>query len=138
VTFDNPTADEMKLVYDAWANSFRKSPWSGCVPNNMWDAVSRAMITDILDRGARVVVAVTPIEGRENERRVMGYSVSEQGRGVLHWLFVKRDYRGMGVGRQLLDATCPDGNWTYTCRTRASTKFLGSRFHWDPVPSRVK
>lgn len=137
MTFDTPTADEMKLVYDAWANSYRKSPWAGCVPNNLWPMVSRTMITDILDRGARVLVAVTPIEGSD-ERRVMGYSVSDPARGILYWLFVKRDYRGLGVGTALLNETCPDGEWTYTCRTRASAKFLGPRFHWDDTPTRIK
>lgn len=139
---DTPRADEFKIVFDAWANSFRKSPWAGCVPNNLWDQVSRAVATDILDRGARVVVAVTPIAGREDEypavRRVMGYSVSEPDKRVLHWIFVKKDYRGTGVGRTLLHDAAPDGEWTYTFRTRASTKFLGERFRWDPVAARVK
>lgn len=67
----------------------------------------------------------------------MGYSVTEP--GVLHWLFVKRDYRGMGVGSALLAASCPGTSpMKYTCRTRASAAFLGSRFSWDPVPARVK
>jgi GNAT superfamily N-acetyltransferase len=127
----------MVLVYDAWANSFRKSLWAGCVPNNLWDSVSRAMITDIIDRGAKVIVAVTPIEGGEG-RRVMGYTVSEPDRRTLHWLYTKRDYRGLGVGKALLAETCPEGEWTYTCRTGASAGFLGARFHWNPVSARVK
>lgn len=142
VTIDTPRADEFDLVFDAWANSFRKSPWAGCVPNNLWDQVSRAVAGDILDRGAIVLVAVTPIAGQEDKfpevRRVMGYSVSEPDRGVLHWLYVKRDYRGAGVGSALLRATCPTGEWIYTFRTRASATFLGHRFKWDPVPARVK
>lgn len=142
VAIDTPRADEFDLVFDAWANSFRKSPWAGCVPNHMWDAVSRAAASDILDRGALVLVAVTPIEGQEDKfpevRRVMGYSVSEPDKHVLHWLYVKRDYRGTGVGSALLRATCPDGKWIYTYRTRASERFLGSRFRWDAVPARVK
>lgn len=142
MVIDSPRPDEFSLVFDAWANSFRKSPWAGCVPNHMWDQVSRAVATDILERGARVLVAVTPVDGREGEfpavRRVMGYSVSEPGKNVLHWLFVKQDYRGFGVGHELLAATCPDGEWTYTFRTRASLRFLGERFRWDPVPARVK
>ena len=79
----------------------------------------------------------------------MGYSVSEPSKRVLHWLYVKRDYRGMGVGTQLLEATCPpysgasgerghSPGWRYTYRTKASTRFLGEGFIWDPVPARVK
>lgn len=152
--FDAPTADEMKLVFDSWANSFRKSPWAGCIPNNLYDQVSREVARSILDRGARVIVAVTPIAGREDEfpavRRVMGYSVSEPDRNVLHWLYVKdgpagNGYRRLGVGRALLEQTVkafdPDRPFVYTFRTRASERFLNGesrRFIWDPVPARVK
>ena len=142
MTFDTPTADEYALVFDSWAKSYRKSPFAGTVPNHLWDQVSRETAKSLLDRGATVIVAVTPIAGRESEypgvRRVMGYSVSEPGRRILHWLFVKRDYRGVGVGRAILSATCPDGGWTYSHRTRASTKFLGPGYKWDPVTARVK
>lgn len=135
--------DEYKFIYDSWANSFRKSPWAGCVPNHLYDQVSREAARSILDRGAVVLVAVTPIAGQEEQfpevRRVMGYSVSEPDRNVLHWLYVKDDFRGMGVGRELLEKTCRiDEDWTYTFRTRASSKFLGPRFRWDPVRARVK
>lgn len=142
MTITTPTADEFKFIFDSWSNSFRKSPFAGCVPNNLWDQVSRADMTDIMDRGARVLVAVTPIAGREEEypavRRVMGYSVSEPAKSVLHWLYVKKDFRGYGIGRALLAATCPDGKWTYTHRMNASAAFLGPRFKWNDVSARTK
>jgi len=143
VKFDAPRPDEYSLVYDSWARSFRKSPWAGCIPNHLYDQVSRAGIADILDRGARVVCAVQELD--EGARRVMGYAVSEP--NVLHWLFVKRDYRGFGVGSALLRETIRDwlppgeGNpqWVYTHRTNASARFLARHpFVWDPVPARVK
>jgi len=93
MTIDTPTPEEFKLVFDAWGQSFRKSPWAGCVPNHLWDAVSRETARTILDRGALVLVAVTPIAGQEDEfpavRRVMGYSVSEPNRRLRLWLYVK-------------------------------------------------
>lgn len=143
--FDSPTADEFKFIFDSWANSFRKSPWAGCIPNHLYDQVSRECARSILDRGARVIAAVTPIEGQEEQfpavRRVMGYSVSEPGRNVLHFLYVKDKFRGMGIGRRILEQTCAAGEWTYTFRTRACTKFLASSaatFKWDPIPARMK
>ncbi len=132
--FDAPNADELALVFDAWANSFRKSPWAGCVPNHLWDQVSRECASGILSRGARIVVGVVDLP--DGGRRVACYSVSEP--GILHWLFVKRDYRGIGWGTALLHETFPTGNHKYTHRTRASARFLGPRFTWDPVPARIK
>lgn len=133
----------MPLIFDSWARSFRKSPWAGCVPNHLWDMVSRAAASEIIDRGATVICAVTPIEGREDEypevRRVMGYSVSEPEMRTLHWLYVKDDYRGGGVGKALLEKTCGDGHgWSYSHKTKASTKFLGPAFQWNPTSARVK
>ena len=138
IIFDDANEDEYPLVFDAWANSYRKSPWAGTVPNHLWDQTSRAMISDILKRGARVLVAAVPLA--DGSRRVMGYSVSEPGRRILHWLYVKADYRlpGLQLGTQLLQKTCPEGDWEYTCRTKASTRFLGARFQWNPVHARMK
>ncbi len=131
--FDYPQPEEYPLIFDTWARSFRKSPWAGCVPNHLWDQVSRACIGELLTR-SRVIVAVKNLpEGR----RVMGYSVSEP--GVLHWLYVKNDFRGLGIGRSLLELTTSGWDqYVYTHQTRASRKFLGTRFHWDPVPARIR
>lgn len=139
--FDNPTAEEYGLIFDSWAASFKKSPYAGCITNDMYPEVSRRTMQDILDRGARVIVAVT--ETPEGERRVMGYSVSEPNRRVLHYVYVKRDFRGMGIGHALLEdvQTAGDDNldgWEYTHRTKASDGFLGRGWKWNPIPARVK
>lgn len=144
--FAEAEADELPLVFDSWARSFQKSPWAGCIPNHMYPSVARAAAAEIIDRGARILVACVELEG--DQRRVMGYSVSEPDRRILHWLFVKKDYRGTGlyVGRQLLAATCAatpgrhadDEEWVYTYRTRASSRFLGPSFRWAPELARIK
>jgi len=83
--FDIPTAEEFPLIFDSWARCWMRSPWAGCVRNCDWDTTTRATASEIIDRkGTRVTVlyTVTP----EGVRRVMGYSVSEPARHVLHWL----------------------------------------------------
>lgn len=134
--FDAPNGDEFALIWDSWMRSFKKSQWAGCVPNHLYESVQRAAITEIVDRGARVRVAA--LELPDGTRRVLGYSVSEPDKRVLHWIFVKAPYRGVGVGRRLLEEACPEGDWKYTFRTRASARFLGPRFEYDPVPARVR
>lgn len=122
--------EEYAFVHDSWARSFQKSPWAGCVPNHLYPSVSRAAQQEILDRGAVIWVAYVELEN--GTRRVMGYSVSEPDRNILHWLFVKRDYRGLGVGTALLKQTVErfDKNKerVYTYRTRASAGFLGNAY----------
>lgn len=138
MVFDSPTPDEFAFIFDSWARSFRRSPWAGCVPNHLYDAVSREAAKGIIDRpGARVVVALPSPE----VRRVMGYYVAEPERGVLHWLYVKDSFRRMGVGKALLEhatAAVAPPSWVYTFRTRLAQRFLGPAFEWDPVPARVK
>lgn len=140
--------DEMDFVFDSWGNSYRKSPWAGCVPNHLWDQVSRISEQEIVARsGCKVTVAVTPVDGREAEypdvRRVMGYAVYEPAKRVLHFLYVKQDYRGNGIGKALLNemlATAPRLNkkWEYTHKTNACDQFLGRRFTFNAVPARIK
>ena len=141
ITFDTPRADEFPLIFDSWVQSFRKSPWAGCVPNHLWDITQRATISGIIDRGARVLVVLAPnVPGVFEGRRVMGYSVSEP--GVLHWLYVKAPFRRQGIGRALLAETVrgwPERRpWLYTHRTRISARFLGTDFVHDDVPARVR
>jgi len=130
---DAPTAEEFPFIFDSWARSFRRSPWAGCVPNHLYDAVSRECSRGIVDRGATVIVARP-----DDVARVMGYAVWEP--GVLYFLYVKEAFRRMGVGSALLKKIVPSDSdgWVYTHRTRASQGFLGPRFKWDPIPSRIK
>lgn len=134
--FDVADSDEMAFVYDSWARSFQKSPYAGCIPNHMYPQISRAAAAEIVDRGAKVLVAYAELP--DGSRRVMGYSVSEPEKKVLHWLFVKHDYRGLGVGDALLKETCPSEGWSYTYRTKASAQFLGGGYRWEPKHARLR
>ncbi len=132
-----PSAAEYPFIMDSWARSFMKSPWAGCIPNSMYADVSRACISEIIDRGAEGIVAV---EGEGESRRVCGYFVTEPRRQILHFVYTKRDLRGLGIGRKLLEyalqATNPS-DWTYTHKTKASDKFCRG-MSWDPRGARVK
>jgi ribosomal protein S18 acetylase RimI-like enzyme len=156
IIYDEPSIDEFKFVLDSWSNSFRKSPYAGVVPNNMWAEVSRSSMTQLMTRAtSSTVVALTPVtkygEFRKMEApvefdldrgRVMGYSVSEP--GILHWLYVKKDYRRLGIGKQLLQNLVSkwDDNSRkhprYTHKTDSSQRFLPPGWKWDVIPARVK
>lgn len=143
--FDSPAPDEWPLVFDSWANSYRKSPYAGTIPNHLYPEVSRASFGDIVARpGARVVVAVQELP--EGGRRVMGYAVAEPRRNCLHWLYVKQAYRRLGVAKALLAevlkdfANDPDPRKFYTHRTPISHKLLREKdgWEWNDVFARVR
>lgn len=142
IVFSQPNIDELKLVLDSWSNSFRKSQYAGCIPNNLWPEVSRQTATQLMTRpGASTICALAPAD-ETTRGRVMGYSVSEL--GILHWIYVKKDYRRLGIGTQLLRELVK--NWSdgerqhprYTHRTDSSSRFLPPGWKWDPIPARVK
>jgi GNAT superfamily N-acetyltransferase len=139
---DTPTPEEFPFIFSSWAESFMKSPYAGCIRNCDYPEASRRAMAEIIDRGARVTVLVNTLPN--GVRRVAGYSVSEPARKILHWVYVKRDYRGMGNGRLLRRDVVADADldkWTYTYRTHSSDRFLtakGRRMKWDRRPACMK
>ncbi len=130
--FDTPMADEYRLIFDSWARSWMKSPWSGTFRNCDYDAGSRAMMSEIIDRpGTRVTVLWVWTEDEVPVRRVVGYSVSEPARKVMHWVYVKDKSRGAGIGRRLVKEVLGETDpreWVYTHKTNACAKlFRGMR-----------
>lgn len=131
----SPVAEEFNFIFDSWARSFQKSKWAGNVRNCDYAATSRGTAGDIIDRGARVVVAVEDMA--DGTRNIVGYSVSEPAKKVLHYLYVKRALRGLGIGKKLLVDLGDTANWRYTHKTSACDRFLRG-MQWDPTTSRVK
>lgn len=142
IVLDTPQAEEFAFIFDSWAKAFMKSPYAGCIRNCDYDEASRRAMSEIVDRGATVTVLAVPLPN--GERRIAGYSVSEPARKVLHWIYIKRDYRGLGLGRQLRRHVAADvdlQDWIYTYRTNASERFLsakGRRMRWDRRPACMK
>lgn len=125
-----PEADEWNLIWDSWARSWMKSQWSGTVRNCDWKDVTSKSFKELVDRPTTIVyVAYEPLEN--GMRRMKGYIVAEPSRKIIHWLYVKRDYRGQGVARDLLDKVLIGSQrreWTYTHRTNACQRlFRGMR-----------
>lgn len=137
LVLSEPTADEIKFVLDAWTRSYRDSPWAGTVTNDRYAETQRWTITNLLVRGAKVLVA-TPAVG---PRRIAGL-VCYESPGLLHYLYVKQAFRGLGVARMLSDVAKGlsglQGPGRFTHRTRASQWLLNDGWKWDPTPARVK
>lgn len=133
-----PTADELPLIYDSWTKSYRKSPWAGTIPNNLFEQVQRACIQGVLVHGAHIVVALAPqVPGVFEGRRVMGWICYESSIEVVHYFYVKNDFRGQGIAKALIEHAA--STWQkprYTHRTRGSA-ILSKKWRWDTTPARV-
>jgi GNAT superfamily N-acetyltransferase len=110
------------FVYGAWIDAVRAT---GTVYKPIRNGVFfhnfRKTITLLLERGAQVLVAAqidSPV--------IFGYVVSEkesvlndQKSGVFHWVYVKANWRRLGVAARLIEATEIDPNKAYyTIRTK--------------------
>lgn len=86
------------LIVTTWLKSYRASiPW---LPRAEFHRRYRPVIHEILSRDAAwTVVACSP----DSEEHVLGWTCGEPDRDRLHYLFVKSDYRRLGVGARLLN-----------------------------------
>lgn len=134
---DHPADDEIDFIHDAWTRSFRDSDWAGCVTNDKYHEVQRWTILSLLARGARLLVIVNEL----GPRRVLGF-ICYEAPNLVHYVYVKKPARGLGLSSALLARVCRDlgldtpGRFTH--RTRASAGLLRKGWrHW-PAGARIK
>lgn len=131
----SPRVEEMPLIYDSWISSYRRSPWAGVIRNDKWHEFMSDTVRNLLIDST--VICGFPQD--DAVRRVVGYVVVQKP-NILHYVYVKQKYRGIGVANQLIEAAtgflgCETG--IYTFKTKAS-EFLDKRgWKFDPVPART-
>lgn len=143
LTFRDPVPSDIVLVLDAWSKGFKSSPWAGTVPNNLWHETVTTTVTQLLARGARLVILCS--EARPDQ--IVGFACWEPVKGglCLHYLYVKDPFRKKGLATALLTtiedryaAQAPSDQYRggtyrrfYTHRTDCSRWFRG----WRHEPS---
>jgi len=113
-------AKDFNFVIDSWLKSFRTSPWAGVVPNNQYYSLYMGVIEQLIVGGATIYVA-------EDEDKLLGFiccSVTDDGFGVIHYIYVKKNYRHWDVLPSLLDKVLGITPGFYTFRTHNIYKLL--------------
>lgn len=135
VTVREHDSSDLPFILDGWIRSWRTSPWAGCVPNNLIWETTRSCIAGLVARGARVDVA--EVARSDGGSRLVGFVCYEP--GVLHYVFVKKTgFRGLGIGRMLVDRVPGQGPGIMTHRTPMSSWLLDLGWRHDPVLARMK
>lgn len=135
-------AADLPFVKDTWKRSFRDSPFAGPIPNHLYHPVYGQVLDYLMGReDVRVEVAANP----ESDGQVFGYVVSEEGFDApcLHWIYVKRVYRGYGVAKSLLKrAGIPlDSRFYYTFKGPQARKLAQKAplaIHRQPLARKKK
>lgn len=95
--------DDIKFIMSSWKQSWRTSPWAGCIRNDEYYDVVRSTIDGLIARGAVLSVACLPnLPGR-----ILGWACTEllpDGVCCVHYTYTKDPYLRMGIGKALIDA----------------------------------
>ena len=146
LAFRDPVPGDIVLVLDAWSKGFKSSPWAGTVPNNLWHETITTTVTQLLARGAKLVILASAAKPDQ----IVGFGCWEavQGGLCVHYLYIKDPFRKRGLATALLrhieeqhGTQAPSRDRTdhrrfYTHRTDASRWFPGWRH--EPAIARRK
>lgn len=111
------TPAELPSVYESWAGTWRRSRSAGVIPNHLFNEVTFAAITGLLQRGMRVDV----LTARAAPSVVLGWIAYERDRRsdqvIVHYLFTKDGFRRRGYAQLMLDEVGAGRKFIYTHQT---------------------
>lgn len=87
--------NDLGFIVRGWVKEMRHAPWARYVKNWVFHPAQHELVHRILGP-SQVTIACD----RENPELLLGCIVHQ--RPVLHWLYVKGAYRGLGIGRALV------------------------------------
>jgi hypothetical protein len=120
----NPQTDE-SFILNSWLKEFRLSPFAETISNPVYYANQHRIIENIIKRSDVVVCC-----NEEDEDQIYGYAVgehTEQGELVLHWLYVKRPFRGFGLSELLTNKFERNGKKGYFTHLDNFMKFVAGK-----------
>lgn len=91
---------DLNFVFDSWLKSWRTSKWAGTIPNHLFYDTQRALIEDLIARGATVLVAYP----EHNDDVILGWACGEtkDGATVLHYTYTKDPFLRLGISERLV------------------------------------
>lgn len=121
------THDDVPFVVDSWLESYRRSV--DHVAGPVYWSLHRELADQLLQRSV-ITIACHP----EDPSHIFGWSAHEMRGGlmVLHYVYVKADFRRLGLGRGLLEEIRARG-CHYTHRTHVGARLMrGLGAHFNP------
>lgn len=127
---------DVKPVLEMWVDSWKRSPWAGCMPNHRAKAWITESIEDLVKNGATITVAFED----EVPDAIVGFAChgpsTLDGKAVLHYLYVKELLRPLGVQSALMDAVPGERPGFYTYRTKQCAEAAEGWVHAPEIARR--
>ena len=126
ITLRFATADDLPFIFSTWLKSLRYgNSWFKTIDKDAYFTKYKRAITTILQTSTITVICF------KNEPEViLGYSVhADLGDStLLHWVYVKRTWRGMGIASLLV----PTNTSTVSHITGLGAKCMPRHWKFDP------
>jgi len=136
IAFRAAVPGDFKFIFDSWLRSWRKSPWAGVIPNNVYYPLTRGVIEQLVGRGAEFIIACSP----KNPDAILGWLCYELAGpdAVVHYAYVKDPFLPFGIGKQLVDRIPGNKPGFYTFRYRQVLDACGKGWKHAPEIARRK
>lgn len=112
-----------------WGNAYRKRV--PAIREDVYREENRKVIDACLDAGLTVVVC-----SPDKETALLGFACGEPGRKILHGVYLENDFRGHGLGRQLIAMVTGVASGPVVTTHRFARRGAPSRFVWNPYLAR--
>lgn len=121
IIFREGVADDLSFIYSSWLQSyFYGSNWPKSMAREIYFASHAEVIRLIMLRPG---VCVTIASDKEDQSIIIGYMVSEND-NVLHYSYVKKPFREMGIFNSLLKYTHLNYDISISHRTKDISSVL--------------
>lgn len=117
------------FVFNSALKSFRDAPSVRSIPNSIYFEYQHKILERILASPQSICIAACNIDDTD---QIFGYVLSERlaGQRVIHWIYVKHDFRGNGIARALEVAALESlgqGPVFFTHRTKSVERLADAR-----------
>ncbi len=121
------TQDDVGFIFNSWLKSYRQAPATQGIPSQIFFSEHHKLVERLLT-SSNVIVACDP----EDPSQLFGYICASKVEGILaiHYVYIKHTFRGLGIGKMLLNALehDPSAAAVFTHSTRVATK-LASKYN---------
>lgn len=114
-------SSDYNFVLSNWQSSFRTSWYAGVIPNNLYYSVVKTLIDQLINRGM-VTMVLCNTEDTDQLLGFISYELDSNNAYILHYIYVKPDFRNMGFAGFLTKAINLPEKYIYTHRTKFSDR----------------
>ena len=115
---------DIPFISSSWLKSFRNGAFVRGIPNDLYFRFHRRIVAELLQRSLVAVLCE-----REDENQIVGWACaerSEEGALLVHYVYVKHDFRRAGFAKALIDMLIESEDPVaifYTHKTRAVMEY---------------